>query len=118
MDKREVGAVFSKIVIVPVRNRIAPITAAGGTCLGALKTVFSSRATVPTVLRRLGERDCAHQVVSERIPQRHRFYLVEPAHQKLGKSAPARDGINTLGGGGALLVNLLGRVTAHALAPL
>ena len=78
MDEREVGAVFSKIVIAPVRNRIAPITAAGGTCRGALRTVFSPRATVPTVLRRLGECDGAHQVVGERIPQRQRFYLVEP----------------------------------------
>jgi hypothetical protein len=85
---------------------------------GALNGVLRPRATVPAVLRRLGERHRPHQIVGERVPQCHCFYLIEPAHQKLCEPTPARDGVNTFGGGGALLVNLLGHFTAHALAPL
>src|SRR3970040_2786394 len=53
----------------------------------------------------------------QRIPQRHGLALVETAHQELGKPTPARNSVDTLGGGGALLVDLLGLVAAHALAP-
>src|SRR6266511_26016 len=64
---------------------------------GALNGVLRPRATVPAVLRRLGERHRPHQVVGERVPQRHCFYLIEPAHQKLCEPTPARNGVNTFG---------------------
>ena len=53
----------------------------------------------------------------ERIPQRHRLYLAQTSDHKLSQPAPARDGVDTLGGRRALGVDVLGLGTAHALAP-
>src|SRR5688500_14621374 len=91
--------------------------------VGARGVVFSavfclSAVPLRTVLRRLGERHCSHQIMSKRVPQRHRFDLVKPTHQKLAEPASARNGVDTFGGRGALFVNLLACFTAHALAPL
>src|SRR5687767_10248081 len=80
--------------------------------VGARGVVFStvfclSAVPLRTVLRRLGERHCSHQIMSKRVPQRHRFDLVKPTHQKLAEPASARNGVDTFGGRGALFVNLL-----------
>ena len=107
-----------KIVTIPLRNRPAPTEYSGARWHGAVSGVLRTGATPPAVLRLLGECRRPHQVMGKRVPQHHGFYLIKPAHQKLCEPAPARNGVNTLSGGGALLVNLLGRFTAHALAPL
>src|SRR5215470_3083600 len=100
-------------------NCIPPSTQPRGSEAWCSQRCFAPCSAVwQPVLRRLGERHCPHQVVSEGVPQRHRFDLVKPAHQKLTEPASARNSVHTFGGGGPLLVNLLGCLTAHALAPL
>lgn len=85
----------------------------------ALSGILPPGVIVLRVLRRrLYERHCSHQVVSERVPQHHRLHLVKPAYQKLTEPASACNGIDTFGSGGPLLVNFLGGFSAHTLAPL
>ena len=59
-----------------------------------------------------------HQVMGERVPQRYRLYLVKTAHHKPAKPASTRNGVDTLGGGGTLPIDVLRLATSHALAPL
>lgn len=80
--------------------------------------VLRLRSTLRTALCWLGECHGAHQIVNERVPQRYRLHLVKPSHHKPHKPAPTRNGVDTLGGGGALLVDVLGLLTVHALTPL
>ena len=80
--------------------------------------VLRPRFTLRTASRRVGKCHGPHQVVSERVPQRCRLHLVKPSHHKPHKPTPTRNGVDTLGGGGAVLVDVLGLLAAHALAPL
>ena len=80
--------------------------------------VLRPHFTLRTASRRLGECHGPHQIMSKCVPQRYRLHLVQSSHHKLHKPAPTRNGVDTLGSGGALLVDVLGLLAAHALAPL
>src|SRR6266566_4690116 len=79
--------------------------------------IMRSRSVLPTALRRLGQCHGPHQIMSKRVPQRYRLYLLQPSHHKLLKPTPTRNSVDTFSGGGALLVDLLGLATAHTLTP-
>lgn len=72
---------------------------------------------MPTMSRRLDDRHRPHHVVGDSVPQRHRLHLAQSAHQKLREPAPARNRVDALGSGGALLVDDFGCIGAHALTP-
>src|SRR5215212_1730791 len=59
----------------------------------------------------------ADHVVRQRMPEPDRLGLLEATHEEAQQAAVAALGVGALGRGGALLVDRLGRLAAHAPAP-
>src|SRR5919107_2952712 len=59
----------------------------------------------------------AGHVVRQRVPEPDRLGLLEAADEEAQQAAVAALGVDAFGGGGALLVDRLGRLAAHAPAP-
>src|SRR4051794_1464524 len=74
-------------------------------------------ATAPDAGSGLDQPPGADHVVGQRVPQGDGLDLLEAAHQELRQSAIARLRVGAFRGRRALLVDVLGLVTAHALAP-
>src|SRR5215213_7104474 len=59
----------------------------------------------------------AHHAVRDRMPEPDRPGRLEATHEEAQQAAVAALGVGAFGGGGALLVDRLGRLAAHPLAP-
>src|SRR5919112_4185192 len=59
----------------------------------------------------------ADHVVRQRVPEPDRLGLLEAADEEAQQATVAALGVDAFGGGGALPVDRLGRLAAHALAP-